>query len=144
MTAYLITANVNVAPRHAGMADGYQPTHPVATVGYYDVEAEDFAGAANAMFHIGNRMGADTEGRTWPSDGRSLSVGDVLYVADPDSAVQILAVARFGWTEIEQPADRLQVELAGTDATSRPALVELPEPDYSCHCGSGQCRRHGA
>lgn len=145
MTGYLITANVNVAPRAAGMCDGYQPAHPVATVGYYDVEADGFTAAAEAMFAIGNRMAADTEGRTWPSDVRSLSVGDVLYVArNDDSAVQILACARAGWTEVPQPPDRRQVELAGTDATSRPALGELPEADYSCHCGSGPCRRHGA
>jgi hypothetical protein len=117
---YLITANVNVAPRMAGMRDGYQPGHPVATVGYYDVEATDFTAAAAQMFHIGNRMAADLEGRTWPADVRSLSVGDVLYVSrNSDSAVQVLAVARAGWDEIAQPADRRQVELAGTDATSR-------------------------
>lgn len=117
---YLITANVNVAPRMAGMADGYQVGHPVATVGYYDVEAEDFTAAANVMFAIGNREAADTEDQTWPADVRSLSVGDVLYVAGADETVKILAVARFGWTEIAQPADHRQVELAGTDATSRP------------------------
>jgi voltage-gated potassium channel Kch len=117
---YLITANVNIAPRAEGMSYGYQPGHPVATVGYYDVEAADWTLAAEAAYAIGNRMGADTEGQEWPSDVRSLSVGDVLYVSrNSDSAYKILAVARAGWTEIEQPKDHLQVELAGTEATSR-------------------------
>ena len=116
---YLVTANVNVAPRMAGMVDGYQPRHPVATVGWYDVWATSFDAAANAMWAIGNRERADLDGQTWPSDVRSLSVGDVLYIADPVSAVRILAVARLGWREVPQPPDRLQVELAGTEATSR-------------------------
>jgi hypothetical protein len=145
MSAYLITANVNVG--YGLRRRAYAPGDPVATVGYYAVEADGFAAAAEAMFHIGNRMAADTEGQTWPADVRSLSVGDVLYLAEGDehatTGVKILAVARAGWTEVPQPADHCQVELAGTDATSRPALGELPEPDYSCHCGSGQCRRHG-
>lgn len=169
---YLITANVNVGGGLRRRA--YDPADPVATVGYYDVEADSPQAAAQAAYDIGNRMAADTEGRTWPADVRSLSVGDLLYVAGADESVTILAVARYGFDEVAQPPNRLQVPLGGQDLhTSRPhpqvrceyagapahdglhpwqancrhplqvELGELPEPDYSCHCGSGQCRRHG-
>lgn len=118
---YLVTANVNVAARGLGMAEGYKPGHPVATVGYYDVQADDHEAAANIVWVIGNRMAADDNGQNWPSDVRSMSVGDVLYVADEDSKVMIFAVSRFGWTEVEQPTNRCQVELGGQEEhTSRP------------------------
>jgi hypothetical protein len=125
---YLITANVNVARDGAGFR-GYQPHHPVATVGYFDVSAPDAIHAADIMFAIGNREGRDSEGREWPSDVRSLSVGDVLYLAQGDEqktyAVHILAVEPRGWREVPQPPNHCQVALEGTDATSRqPRLAE--------------------
>jgi len=128
---YLITANVNVAPRMAGIVEGYQPAHPVATVDYYDVEADSWTAAAEAMFAIGNRVACDLHGKEWPSDVRSLSVGDVLYVSrNSDSAVQIVACASVGWVEIDLPADRLQVDLRGTEATSRPAPLKYGRRTY--------------
>ena len=119
---YLVTANINTAPDMAGMRDGYQPGHPVATVGWFDIEAASFEAAAAVMFDIGNGYAADAEGQTWPAGtGRSLSVGDLLYLADADSNVRILAVARYGWTEVAQPPNRLQGLTSQLEARLYPA-----------------------
>src|SRR5262245_23552074 len=105
MKHYLVTANINVADprREIPMLYGYQPHHPVATVGYWDIEADSAVGAAEQLFAIGNRQldgSLDGEPKSWPSDVRSLSVGDVLYLADGDQhttyAVHILACAPRG------------------------------------------------
>jgi hypothetical protein len=115
---YLVTANVNAEPNGAGFR-GYQPGHKIATVGWFDVEAGSFEAAAGVMWEIGNREATDTEGQAWPADVRSLSVGDLLFVAsneviDGRSDYRVLAVAGFGWTEVPLPADHLFVPLAAT------------------------------
>jgi hypothetical protein len=123
---YLVTANVKITSQF----EPYKPGDKIATVGYFYVEAESFGAAADAMWVVGNKEGADADGERYPADVRSLSVGDVLFIADdggmPGSGkdqadVQILAVARWGWTEIGLPRDGQFVPLAGTDATSRTA-----------------------
>lgn len=129
MTRYLITANVTVDRPHDRAFTEYQAGDKVATVGYYTVEADDPFAAAEMMFQIGNRYGHGLElnGQEWPSDVRSLSVGDVLYVAggteSETTSVHILAVASMGYTEVPQPSNACQVRLEGTDATSRPEPI---------------------
>jgi len=139
MPHYLITANINLAPDGAGFR-GYQPGHPVATVGWYSVEADGFAAAAHVMFAIGNRMGTDKDGQRWPDDVRTLSVGDVLYLAEGNetvtTGVRILAVCHLGWTEVPQPSDHCQVPLPG------PPAYDVVERTYSWGTHA-QLYRHG-
>jgi hypothetical protein len=111
---YLVTANVNVSD-DAIRRRHYAPGDPVATVGYYDVEAATHLDAAQAVYDIGNRAAADLDGKTWPSD-----------VADTDSVAKILAVEPRGFAEVEQPTNRCQVMLGGQELhTSRPAPLVL-------------------
>jgi len=121
---YLVTALVNAEPGMRGMRDGYEPSHKLATVGYFDIETphDDFNEAAEAMFAIGNREGTDLNGQEWPSDVRSLSVGDLLFVSrNSDSVYAVLSVESSGWQARKLPADSRYVPLAGTEATSRKA-----------------------
>lgn len=116
---YTVTAFINVS-RHP--FDGYEDGQPVATADdlVFRVEGAWSFTAAEEMFRIGQKqMGGDTEGRTYPLDVRSFSVGDVVKVV-PDGANAIgrwLACATGGFRSIETPTNI--VELAGTKATSR-------------------------
>lgn len=57
--------------------------------------------AANDVWQIGNRMGQDAHGRSWPSDVPSLSVGDVISIEREHSAWRrVVAVARLGFEPI--------------------------------------------
>ena len=57
-------------------------------------------------------------GARWPSDVRSVSVGDVLCVHTPDGD-EYVAVAGYGYDAIPVPDAAHIVPLAGTAATSR-------------------------
>ncbi len=83
------------------------------------VDTPDWCSAAERAYSIGNRAEPDTNGRSWPSDVRSVSVGDVVrVVADGANAiVRYTAVTDVGFELIEEP--RYMVALAGTKATSR-------------------------
>jgi hypothetical protein len=129
---YTVTAYVNVtedsAGRPTGMLDGYKPGDKLAVVTdahgkpiTFEFEAESEHSAAEAVFAVGNRMSVERAGGgLWPSDVRSMSVGDVLKLpGKPGDSVAWLAVASFGWDLIEVPTNF--VELAGTNATSRSA-----------------------
>jgi hypothetical protein len=115
MTRYTVTAYVNV---DAANFLGYQPHHPIAEVDTFTVQAASPEGAAEAMFAVGNKeVGPDAEGKAYPHDVRSISVGDLLKVAD-GSALWFFAVASVGWTEIPEPTNPI-VPLVGTRHTSR-------------------------
>jgi hypothetical protein len=136
---YTVTAYVNVAEdsagRPTGMLDGYKPGDKLArvgTVGEFQVEVparppSEFPSASSVfekVFEIGNRMAADLDGNTWPSDVRSMSVGDVIEVRPyraplASQPVAIMACDKVGWTAIRPPAPTDIVALAGTNATSR-------------------------
>lgn len=119
---YQVTAYVNVWERDReslrGRFERLAPTDPIAEVGTYSIKGVSPLHAAEGMFTVGNRMGCDIHGAQWPSDVRSLSVGDLIRVVDADRAVTILACASMGWDEIPEPANPI-VPLPGTNATSR-------------------------
>lgn len=107
MSRYLVTANVNI---DACACREYIPGDHVATVGYFDIDADTPAAAAEVMFEIGNVPGQiDADGRTWSPGHRSLSKGDVLYVAGEASGdVTVVACAGVGWTTIDLPSNACQ------------------------------------
>lgn len=95
-----VTVYMNTDPNNF---DGYKPHHALAT----DDDLTLLVNDEEEAFVVGNRMGADLNGKTWPSDVRSVSVGDVIHI-HPDSYVSI---ERFGFKEIPTP-DNI-VPLAG-------------------------------
>lgn len=114
MSTYRVTGFVNTTMK--GFF-GFKSEHPVAEVETYTVEATGPDRAAEALFVIGNRQGTDVEGCGWPSDVRSVSVGDMVRVREGRST-WFYACASFGWVELPEPANPV-VPLAGTIATSR-------------------------
>lgn len=120
---YTVTGYVNVG-RHP--FDSYASGEPVAKVDHFHIKGVSADHAAEGMWTVGNRMGCDIHGKSWPSDVRSLSVGDVLRVVIPSchdyptGHVLWLAVAPTGWRELDAAPDTI-VPLAGTNATSRTA-----------------------
>lgn len=104
---------------------GFQYEHPLATAPdlRLRVRAEDAREAAERAFFVGNRMGPDEDGHNWPSDVRSVSVGDVAIVkGEYHKYPQALICDSVGWT-VKDPADlpNPRVPLEGTAHTSREA-----------------------
>lgn len=66
------------------------------------VEADSPGVAADAAYTIGNRMGADKDGKTWSPSVRSVSVGDVIFVrASGSDTFDGFAVAGIGFEPYE-------------------------------------------
>jgi hypothetical protein len=95
-----------------------------------DVDAPSPQMAAEAAFAIGNRQGADTDGKTWPAWCRSLSTGDVVLVRGWNEAEWAdLAVAGLGWTPVTLtndaawncPGGRAKMAAAGHASAEVPA-----------------------
>ncbi|WP_189232813.1 hypothetical protein [Streptomyces flaveolus] len=123
---YTVTVFMNTAPHSF---DGYQPRHPLAVAAHTDgtplllvFHATDrihsHEVAADAAFTVGNHQGPDHTGQRWPSDIRSVSVGDVVKVTGPDHWTIHLSVDPFGFTPVAEPTHR--TPLAGSRVTSRP------------------------
>ncbi len=60
----------------------YEPSDLLRVGPTLTIDAPDVQTGLGKAYEIGNRMGADETGLTWPSDVRSLSVADVLVVSD--------------------------------------------------------------
>lgn len=113
---YQVTVYVNV-DRECFF--GYKPKHPIAEVDTFTFDTDGSPeSAAEGMFHVGNKMGPDANGKMYPHDVRSVSVGDLLKIVDSDGRQKFLAVASVGWTEVPEPTNPI-VALEGTWATSR-------------------------
>lgn len=123
MIRYEVRALVNVGD---GNFFGYQPLHPMAEVTSIDgevlefeVDAVDPLHAAAWMWVIGNKQGTDNNGREWPLDIRSLSVGDMVTVRDSLTRIQTtLTVEPIGFGELSEPANPI-VPIEETRHTSR-------------------------
>jgi hypothetical protein len=121
-TRYAVTIFVNVDTTGYHWF-GLAPSHPLAEVATFAVDASDALAAAEASFAIGNKMSDDAEGKSYPLDVRSLSVGDLVRVLaaplDPPSCfrptVAFFACESRGWRELPEPANPI-VELAGSEA----------------------------
>jgi hypothetical protein len=64
------------------MSLGYTPNQPLAADPRTEVaiEADTDMDALNAVWAVGNRMSTDVDGKSWSSNVRSLSVGDVVVL----------------------------------------------------------------
>lgn len=105
---YRITAYLNESPGHF---DDYQVGHHVGEVGTFDVDVTCFCDPrrhlTEAIWLIGNDASCDDEGRVWPKDARSLSVGDVIKIVRPDEPHAEPVWLAFGmrdWAVIAEPA----------------------------------------
>lgn len=96
-TTHIVTCLINCDTDFRQYRDGNRLAYDTALV--LTIEAKDADDAANQAFEIGNRIKPDAEGKQWPSWCRSLSVGDVLIVAEWEH-VKDVAVAPLGFTEI--------------------------------------------
>lgn len=101
---------------------GYRPEHALTTAAdlLLEVEALIPTMAAEAAWVVGNRMGADLEGREWPADVRSMSVGDVLVVLDQGTrSITVHVCAPVGFVQSDRPITRV-VPIGGQErVTSR-------------------------
>ncbi|MEV4868521.1 hypothetical protein [Streptomyces syringium] len=108
--------------------DGHQHHHPLAEATRPDGSAlrlvfhtskriRDHEDAADAAFAVGNRQCCDDDGQTWPTDIRSVSVGDVIKVTRPDQWIVHLSVDPTGFSAVPEPTNL--TDLVGTRATSR-------------------------
>lgn len=114
---------------------GLQPAHTLAEDGdlVFEVKGWDAIKAAKELWTVGNRMGCDIHGKEWPSDVRSLSVGDMLKIRPSDTGVEgysvrIYAIAKFGFDEIAKPINPI-VPLAGQGRVTRRPREELLDVD---------------
>lgn len=123
---YRAVAYVNVTPgpdHWAGWVSGHAlaEVQPESGPETWTVWASTRAEAVEKMFTVGNRMAPDAAGREWPSDVRSLSVGDVVTLIPRGPGLHTFACERMGWRELT-PAELAAspvVALADTEATSR-------------------------
>ncbi|MEU9134044.1 hypothetical protein AB0D08_39250 [Kitasatospora sp. NPDC048540] len=83
------------------------------------VTAPDALSAAERAFDVGNHQDTDDIGVAWPSDLRSVSVGDVMLVTSPSDHRFCLAVASRGFIHVDPPRRESIVALVGSSATSR-------------------------
>lgn len=123
MTKYTVVAYVNVDENYHFQS--LKPTDKIARVDEFLIEAPDIEWAAHKMYDVGNKeVGPDANGKPYPPDVRSLSVGDLMGVrpVTGNERMTFFAVESAGFLAIPEPINRI-VELEGTDATSRPAVV---------------------
>jgi hypothetical protein len=115
MPLFHITVYLNVGPDEF---TGLKPGDPLATDADLQLTlTADPDNAAARAYVIGNRLAADDQGRRWPSDVRSMTVGDLLRITCPPATVY-RAVCIVGFHELLEPANPT-LPLAGTRATSR-------------------------
>ncbi|MGW3390520.1 hypothetical protein [Streptomyces cinereoruber] len=111
LAVYTATVYLNAAPRTFGDP---QPrpqltaaTHPDGSPLHLVFHASDairgHETAAEAAFEVGNHQRADDSGTYWPTDSRSVSVGDVIKVTSPDHRILHLRVDPTGFTPVPEP-----------------------------------------
>ena len=108
-TRYTVTVFIDVDEDYHFRA--YHPRHRLAEVDTFTVDTpEGPDGAAEEMFRIGQKGFADEErfrdaaGKAYPLAVRSVSVGDLVKVAN-ERRVWFFAVASVGFAEIPEPAN---------------------------------------
>jgi hypothetical protein len=103
-------AYMNISKGHY---DGYREDHIVVSAPDLIFRVDEHT-AAEDMFSIGNRMSTDLDGASWPSDVRSVSVGDVIGVGHQSKRV-FFAVEPVGFKPVPEP-------------TRAPRLKPVPRP----------------
>jgi len=140
---YTATVYMNTAPHSY---DGYQHHHPLAEATRPDGSPLRLAfhagsrirsheAAADAAFTVGNRQGPDDNGLSWPTDVRSVSVGDVIKVTGPDHWIVYLSVDPFGFSAVPEPT--ILVSLVGSRASGRTTITVLTDDDSDSN-GDGE------
>jgi hypothetical protein len=129
MPLFHVTVYLHVGPDNFA---GLKPGDPLATDTdlQLTVTAADPDAAAEQAYAIGNRIDTDDRDHPWPTDVRSVSVGDLLQITYQRQTV-FRAVTAIGFHAIPEMANPV-VPLAGTRATSRrhpPADPRLERPD---------------
>ena len=96
MTIYIARAYENVGPQSMWRL---AESDPIELVGDFTVEGDTPEAALEAAWTVGNKMGADLDGREWPRTRRSQCVGDVVNLSPVDEAdnVTIWVCDSFGW-----------------------------------------------
>jgi hypothetical protein len=75
---------------------------------------------------VGDALTQAARGYSFDAEFALDSDGDVTWLCVENTVL----VDELGWSSEPEP-DTVRY------------ITDLPEPDYACHCGSGQCRRHG-
>ena len=65
----------------------------------FQLEADNAEAVLEKAFELGNRQSVDHHGKSWPSNVRSLSTGDIVRVHGNGPA-RLFAVERTGWREV--------------------------------------------
>ncbi|MFF7953651.1 hypothetical protein [Streptomyces griseorubiginosus] len=119
-TVYMNTADDNFEGYHHNqpLAEVTRPDgSPLRLVFHASDRITDHEAVADAAFTVGNHQGPDANGQSWPTDVRSVSVGDVIKVTCPDHWIIHLCVDSYGFSHVPEPTTL--VNLAGTRATRR-------------------------
>jgi len=61
-------------------------TDPLKWVGRFEVDADSVPEALEVIWYVGNKMGPDANGAEWPSDRRSMCMGDVVNIRPIDGS----------------------------------------------------------
>ena len=92
------TVLLNGTSRFQPYTEGDSLAYDVRTIMH--IAAEDTDDALRQVFAVGNREGKDALGRTWSSDIRSVSVGDVIWLTTVNDGVldgTAYAIEPIGW-----------------------------------------------
>jgi hypothetical protein len=104
MTTWNVQMLVNTSRRPESWLTGYAAGDPLATLPHlaFTVDTDDPAAAPDALWGVGQKVGTDATGKTWPRWVRSLSIGDVAVVTSPTGEpAGCYRAVTFGWEPIE-------------------------------------------
>jgi hypothetical protein len=115
MTSFSISVYLNEGPTRMWE---YKPGDPLQWVTDHIVVAESKDEALEVLWRIGNKMGPDASGGDYPSNQRSMCMGDVALVTmlgtiPPGAEWSTFhTVEAMGWSAIDRPSpDALNHEL---------------------------------
>lgn len=114
------TIYVNVAEDMRFFLYGLSARDPIAEVDTFafDSRTTNPEHIADLVWPVGNKDGVDHNGKEYPLDVRSLSIGDLVKVEDDTGRQWFFALEGVGHKEIPEPANPV-VPIEGTRATSR-------------------------
>lgn len=70
------------------------------------VEADSVDEALEKVWVVGNRMGPDADGNSWPSECRSMCMGDVVFIGAIGSGLaEFWSCEAFGWKPVDGDKD---------------------------------------
>jgi hypothetical protein len=82
---------------------GYSIDDGVTAGPMLSIDADNIMSALDDAYMVGNGLTGDAFGFTWPTNVRSLSVGDIVAIGNPSlSETEYWAVEPAGWKNIPQ------------------------------------------